>query len=564
MDNLAFLSFQVKMNDLLSRIAYGQNILIHAPGGFGKTYTLKKIAIYIRDVLGEEFALTATTGIAALGLFDESQNLGASTIHSWGGLGMIGFHTNLEQLRWKIYHTPPKREAWVKTKILIIDEVSMLGQFVFEALDFIARSLRGSDALFGGMQLILSGDFLQLPPVKDRWAFCSKKWQLLNFVPVVLENPRRYDDVEWAEMLLRIRSGKQSEEDIEFLIEKNKRYLEVTEEERKIQIIDRVKPTIIYSLNKDVAQENQRELNKLPGAPKVYYAKDSLEKTKNDQVTIAEFLPLLNDAIPDQITLKVGAQVMLKKNLQLAEYYANGSRGVITQLFDDSVGVRFLNGKKKFIKVQSFSAENKDGKATRLQIPFVLAWSITCHKSQGCTLDYAVCDLGPSIFLDGQAYVALSRVRNRDGLFLSSFWPNSMRVNQEALAFSESLRKNALYIDNEEENKYPNEFTYIPDLFDEKQEEELTKEFPESRDFFLEDPSLPSTIRKLVDLSSQWIPKIKCTMYFTLGNDLDVEFVKDSMIFPVKVARRSMYLYSDLSWKRKITGNAITYSVTKS
>jgi ATP-dependent DNA helicase PIF1 len=157
---------------------------------------------------------------------------------------------------------------------------------------------------------------------------------------------------------------------------------------------------------------------------------------------------MLDDILPKSVAFKVGAQVMLKVNLNVKKGLVNGSRGVILQMEREFVFVRFINGQRIRVPLHTCVIEDKDGKASRTQIPFILAHSLTIHKVQGATLDFVICDLGPSVFAEGQAYVALSRARNIKGLFISEFFPPCIKVNKQALKYSKELKKKAIEYDS--------------------------------------------------------------------------------------------------------------------
>jgi ATP-dependent DNA helicase PIF1 len=205
---------------------------------------------------------------------------------------------------------------------------------------------------------------------------------------------------------------------------------------------DIIKPTIVHSKKVDVASENDIEMEKLHGDTTQFNANDTF--TPKTKKTNKEYYSrLLDDSIPSEIKLKIGAQVMLRYNLCVEMGICNGSRGVILNISPEGVLVRFLSGMKMIITRQVWTVKDKHGKMERNQIPLILAWSITCHKIQGLTMDYAICNLGPSIFSPGQAYVALSRVRNLRGLFISDFLLDSIYADKKALTYDNELLEKA-------------------------------------------------------------------------------------------------------------------------
>jgi hypothetical protein len=183
------------------------------------------------------------------------------------------------------------------------------------------------------------------------------------------------------------------------------------------------------------------ELDKLETEEYIFVATDTfLPRTKWSRQD--KYTAILDQAIPDKISLKIGAQVMLKANLDISSGLANGSRGVIVDITEENIDVKWLNGRTTHVTFYTWESEDKEGCASRTQIPLILAYSITIHGCQGCTLDYVICDLGGSIFSNGQAYVALSRVRSSEGLFLKDFIPQRIMVDADALEFIDSMTTN--------------------------------------------------------------------------------------------------------------------------
>lgn len=421
--------------NLVKLIDNGQSVLLHSPGGCGKSHLLRELASYFADK-GRKVYCTATTGIAAINLSVPSKLIAGCTLHSWSGIGKGDEPP--QKLVARVNHNDAARKRWLDTDILILDEVSMLGAELLDKLDYVGRAIRREKTKpFGGLQFVFSGDFLQLPPVNAKWAFESFVWKELEYslVPHILTTPKRYEDLEWFERLLRFRKAEHTQEDIKFLHSRVAAYDKWLKSPES-KDISSVKPTVLHSRKVDVEFQNDRELRKLPGSPKDFIAVDSFVKY-NNHGRFDDYIKPLDDDIPRCISLNVGAQVMLKANLDIKGGLANGSRGVITELLSDEAGVKvkWLNGKTTVVSVHTWIQEDKDGKATRTQIPLILAWSYTIHKSQGCTLDYAICDIGPSCWLEGMAYVALSRVRSSQGLFLSEFYPPTIKAHPSALEY---------------------------------------------------------------------------------------------------------------------------------
>lgn len=434
------------MNDTSEKILISvknkDNVLIHCPGGTGKTHLLKIIA---KECLKNKrkVACVAPTGVAALGLsFEhEGNNISGSTIHSWSGIGLGD--ASAEKLLEKVLKWPGSRAKWMTADILIIDEISMMGANLFDKLDYIGRRVRRISKPFGGIQLILGGDFLQLPPVNEKWAFKSSVWQELELKSFSLNEPQRYPDVDWFHLLLRVRKAEHTNEDISFLKTRVDAY-EKWKEETTSSSETLIKPTVLYSRKADVDLENDIELNKLPSSKEVIFKAVDVFESINSHAKKEYYMKTLDDAIPKVITLRIGSQVMLKANLDQEEGYVNGSRGVVIDLTQNSAKIKWFSGQITDVAPHLWVQEDKDGKMSRSQIPLILAWALTVHKCQGSTLDYAICNLGPSVFCPGQAYVALSRVRSSQGLLLEEFYPKVIQTDQDALNFTKKIEKETL------------------------------------------------------------------------------------------------------------------------
>ena len=417
-----------------ARFVLGNFIVTH------NSHMVKKIAAHF-TFLGRVVCCTATTGIAAINLSSAEHKISGSTVHSWAGVGLADAPP--QKLVARVTHDERARKRWRETDLLIIDEISMLGAEFLDKLDFIGRDIRREkEKPFGGLQIIFIGDFLQLPPVNAKWAFQSFVWKEMeadgSLYPFILDEPKRYEDVDWFQTLLRFRKASHTPADVKFLHSRVKAY-EVWLKTASSDITA-VKPTMLNSKKVDVEYQNERELRKLPGIPKEFIAVDNF-KPYNAHARFDHYIKPFDDAIPKAIYLNVGAQVMLKANLDIKGGLANGSRGVIVEIMtsEHGVKVKWLNGTVSVVTAHTWSREDKDGCASRTQIPLILAWSLTIHRCQGCTLDYCIADLGPSVFLEGQAYVALSRVRSSNGLLLVDFYPPGLKANKEALEYVERI-----------------------------------------------------------------------------------------------------------------------------
>ena len=419
------------------------NTFISGAGGTGKSYlvcnVIEKIATAKRNTIG----ITSTTGISAL-------NLGGCTIHRWSGikLGRESAMVISSEISTKNYKC---LKRWLYSDFLVIDEISMLGKKTFELLSDVGSRIRKNKNPFGGLQIIVTGDFLQLSPVNDEYAFKSSYWKTMNFQVYNLTIPRRYPDVEHFHMLLRVRRGEHTKEDCKILQSRVKAYLEYigSGQERK----DEIKPTRMYSINKDVEKLNLDKLAELPGIEKVFQAYDRFyeinrltkkpDHTKECQtLSLSEKLDYsthMDTIVSNTVRFKVGCQVILTYNIDVDLGLVNGSRGVVVEFKDDGSLVKFTNGVTFYIRPHGF--EYMDGLilVVRFQLPLTLGYATTTHKSQGLTLDKAILDLGPTLFAEGMGYVQLSRVQKLNGILLSNFIEKKIRANSEALQFEDEL-----------------------------------------------------------------------------------------------------------------------------
>jgi ATP-dependent DNA helicase PIF1 len=288
--------------------------------------------------------------------------------------------------------------------------------------------------------------------------FQRPEWTACNFRVFQFTEPYRFrTDMRFHQLLLRARFGRCSAEDDALL----RGRLAVPGTPPECTQFSAIKATKFYSLKRDADQLNRRELAALPNPPKTFRATDTLEepddspdnnnnaksskKYRRRQTPLTDntgaWATMLDHAIPREIVLKVGAQVMLKKNLNVELGLVNGSRGVVKSISEDafSVSVHFVNEMTIAVPLEMWSVGDAETRAVRRQIPLILAWGLTIHSSQGATLDKAECDIGHSVFAEGQAYVAMSRVRTLEGLSLSEYTPKAIKSNADAAAYVASV-----------------------------------------------------------------------------------------------------------------------------
>ncbi len=405
-----------------------KNVILTSMGGYGKSYYIKKLVQDYKKPGEQEIYATASTGVAAV-------NIGGSTVHRFFGMGLA--KGNVEQVINYVRKNINAVKRIIACKYLIIDEISMISNVLFNKMDAICKYYRKNNAPFGGIYLLVSGDFLQLPPVDEDWGFKSKSWKECNFIPYFLTEPKRFTDKAFCAMLSRAREGKLLTNDIVKLksrVKAHEEYLKTVPGEGAV-----IKPTILYSHKVDVELINKNELKKLEGDIFEYKCTDEYVSTK--KIKIENYKPLLDNILPDTVYLKKNAQVMLVYNLDVDSGLCNGSRGVVTDISPQHVTVLFKNGLEIIIDPIGVNFEDDNVVIGRKQYPLVLAYASTIHKAQGSTLDYCIIDLGPSVFAPGQAYVALSRARSWDSVLVSSFVPTAFKVDKEALAYFEELEE---------------------------------------------------------------------------------------------------------------------------
>jgi ATP-dependent exoDNAse (exonuclease V) alpha subunit len=408
----------------------GANVFITGEPGSGKTHTINQYVDYLVSH-GIEPAITASTGIAAT-------HIGGMTIHSWSG---IGIKSRLSKSDLNNIVTNDYVEKRVgAAKILIIDEISMLPPETLQMVDMICRGVKRSQEPFGGMQVVLVGDFFQLPPVmkKDyseysqenlfeetpaRFAYDSPVWERAEFVTCYITEQYRQDDTDLVALLSKIRSNSFGAESLNHI---QKRRIEASKTPDNAPKL--------FSHNIDVDIVNNQMLEKIAGEPSLF---PMITKGHDALVAVMKKGCLS----PESLFLKIGASVMFTKNNQ-KDNYVNGTLGVV-EGFNKETGlpiVRLRSGKKVEVSYADWTIE-EDGKIKgRLtQIPLRLAWAITVHKSQGISLDEAVIDLS-SVFEYGQGYVALSRVRRLSGIYILGWNDKAFQVDPEVLKKDEEFR----------------------------------------------------------------------------------------------------------------------------
>lgn len=418
----------------------GSSLCITGPGGTGKSYLISHIKQFCESKM-RPLAITALTGAAG-------SLIGGQTLHGWAGIG-LGKESAPDIIKF-LRKRPALARRWKGTQTLIIDEISMMSMELFNKLHLVAQGIRDNTLFFGGIQLVLCGDFAQLEPIgSPKLCFESSIWKkYISENTVYLSEIFRQTDPVFQRILLNLRLGALTKEDKEIL---NSRLI-VDEEDANISVsngeteVQTIKPTILYPLKKDVNRINTKNLNELiaDGAQsKTFNAIDGAinRKTKasvSHRATHTTTLTKCTSA-PEHLVLAVGSQVMLTKNRDIDEGLVNGSRGVILEI--DGAGdpvVIFDNGQQCTIRPESFEVESGDLMLIRRQIPLILAWALTIHKCQGATLTNVITDLS-DIFGYAQAYVTLSRVRSLEGLFIVNINYAKIRCNPKVKKYYQEL-----------------------------------------------------------------------------------------------------------------------------
>lgn len=419
-------------------VAAGKSIFITGPGGTGKSYLIQALYHLLPDRVGKLVGVTALTGCAALllGRF-------AKTLHSWTGIGLG--RQEAATLVTSIRRSNGALRRWRHTDILVIDEVSMLTPELLEKLDQVARLVRMKDLPMGGLQIVFVGDFYQLPPVvkaedgrrEMKFVFESPLWKEIVRETIQLQQIVRQADPVFQQVLHEARRGELSSQSITIL--KNRQGLDWQQE--------LIRPTLLFTRRAEVDLVNEKNFKALQGERRPFHVEtvfapfETLRGLTEQSPNVKRAIEKLDKDSPyvSELVLAIGAQVMLLVNKYPEAGLVNGSRGVVVG-FDSTGGplVQFRCGGPVLISATTWESDEIEG-VFRKQIPLRLAYAITIHKAQGATLDCALIDIGTSTFEYGQAYVALSRVKSLESLYVWDIEARAFRAHPKVNQFYSSL-----------------------------------------------------------------------------------------------------------------------------
>lgn len=466
-------------SDIFDAFTSGRNILLHGPSGTGKTYSINSLIRFVNiNNTPDTHILSAPTGMAAI-------LINGATIHSQFGISAFNVppkflplirdydpfveyedEDDMSQIQ-KFIRDKARRSSFKELglKYLFIDEISMTGSFLLFIVDMILRNKYDSTKPMGGIQCVLSGDFYQLPPVKDEFCCFTKLWQYMNILTVNMVESKRYigeSRDEHFEFICRLRLGEINKTDREMLLARKKAYLDGQHKELSIE------PLILSPYNRKIDEINESKLNRIDDTEYEFNAVDTSIINQSglsaDQIRICKqnIEKTLDDLMPRRLNIKVGSQIIFISNYCAAEGLVNGRMCKVVkiekavtsanledmmikpdpvkyvsipskEIYDYVVTVRDFNGVEHVIPPIIRDCRARKFTCSRRQFPFKLAWAISIHRSQGLTLDAALVDV-TSPFCHGQAYVAISRVSNHETLFITGINMNKITADPEIKA----------------------------------------------------------------------------------------------------------------------------------
>lgn len=429
----------LEQEEALNSIIKGESIFLTGSPGTGKSFTLKKIVEYLKTT-SVNYGITALTGAAAI-------LINGQTLHSFLGIGLGNdsvdkLYDNVKKYKKKIYKTLNNLD------LLIIDEISMMNDILFEKISKYLSKIKNNLLHFGNIKLLFIGDFHQLPPITGNYCFKSKIWNDLKFKNIVLKKSiRQIGDDNFNNILFSIRNGNITDNMYNNLLKL-----------KETTFPDFIIPTKLYCLNNDVDFINKRNFNKQYAINKniklnthnieelIYndtiVFNNSYDDSNNDIFNIYKYEPISNDLKYNKeeytITLLKHTQVMITRNININEGLVNGTRGYIVFLNKNYVIIKDINNKTH--KINYFKDENLNNSTYILHMPIILAYALSIHKCQGSTLDAVEIDASSNNFASGQLYTALSRTRSLDNIKLINLDKKAFIINKNVLDFYKNIK----------------------------------------------------------------------------------------------------------------------------
>lgn len=446
----------IQHQQYLNNALMGLNVLVEGPGGTGKTFSTRRI---VEEMGDDNIWVVCPTGKAAVQIADVVPGeyvLKARTIHSQFGIAPYNIDGLSESQRTMVVMKSAQRSKITKfPKVLIIDEISMVGKTLLEIMDQILKKVKQTSEPMGGVQVIAIGDMFQLQPVKDDMPYHSHVWKSIGFHKISYTENKRYNNDDHFDLMNRIRIGITTDEDLELL---NTRHVAYKNNDFTYT------PILLSPRNDVVRRENERRLNEITHTPYTFLATDTVEyhikgigsetssrgyadPRDKARMNMAkkqyqnETKSVLNEILEKEVILKQGCRIMFRKNLNPDENIMNGTMGTIMKIGNvETNGTVIMDASKPinpngdglivevkpdrsmksiFLRKEEFSQKTWNYTATRKQIPIVCGYALTVHKSQGSTMDSAVIDTTQK-FYPAQFYVAISRVRTLEGLYFTS------------------------------------------------------------------------------------------------------------------------------------------------
>lgn len=390
-----------KQKNVIELVKEGKNVFITGSAGTGKSYILKYITNYLRNV-NKKYAITALTGCAAI-------LINGQTIHSYLCLGL---NNNSATYVYNKYKNALKKIN--NLNVIIIDEISMMDSDLLEKINKLLCLIKNNKYPFGGIQIIFIGDFCQLPPINGMYCFQNSLWNELKLNTIILtEIMRQKDDNNFQLILEEIRKGKCSNETYKIL-----------KSLKNTTFDNDIKPTRLYPINVNVDLINTKEFNKLKKENDDFTITYNSYSSENSNIDLKNY----------NITLTKNAQVIITRNISIDDGLYNGTRGVVVELNENNIIIKDINNKIHIINYYKDINENNN-KIWISFLPIKLAYALSIHKSQGSTIDALEIDLGRDIFVSGQLYTALSRAKSLKSIKIINISKSSFMINNEVKKF---------------------------------------------------------------------------------------------------------------------------------